>query len=697
MCELTKEWAAIAWRKSLAGALALGSILVFAAGCGISTSMGTWVNIGPAPIHQFAEDCIVEASPCFNGVTGRIDGIALAPGGVIYLATAGGGVWKSTNHGRTFSSLDARLPFLSIGAIAVDPAHPNVIYAGTGTDSQVSGIGILRSTDGGRTWTTLGANLFTGENIYALLVTPGTVLVGADSGVYRSTDRGRTWSEAVPGKATSLTGAGGTIYAAIVGHGIERSTDEGRTWTLLANGIPTGRTVGYGAVAAAPGQPATVYASLAVNASGALLGVYVSHDGGAAWTKSGAPDYSGPDNDLNYSTALAVSPTDPNVVDAGGYYLVGTRDGGRTWSRLADAPPVHVDIHAAVFTPAGNLLLGTDGGLFEVPPPSPSAQIPTIMPAQARTRDLTGAGTLSITQVYDVTFLPGGKGLAIGTQDNGFAVYSGGRWRSQFGGDAGQIVVNDTSDFVFADDSDIGTLTATPVGGDFISVDPRRASLGFLPPLTGVPGTKTLFTGGIDVWRSTNDGETWADVSRGSRDGSFVTAIAVAPSDPGVIYAGWSSGEVRMSANGGRTWRSISADVPPTGTDTYVSSIAVSPSDPYDTAISMASSFPPFDAYETAHIFETPNAAAPSPAWRDIGGSLPHTPVNALLWDGGRLLAGTGQGVYVTADDGATWGKAGQGMPPVDVLSLALSPKGTIAAGTFGLGVWLLSGGNSAP
>gem|GEM_PF-5704851 len=684
-------------RKRLAGALALGSILVLAAGCGLTTSMGTWVNIGPAPIHQFAEDCIVEASPCFNGVTGRVDGIALAPGGAIYLATAGGGIWKSTNGGRTFSSLDARLPFLSIGAIAVDPGHPDVIYAGTGTDSQVSGVGVLRSNDGGRTWTTLGADLFSGENIYALLVTPGAVLVGADSGVYRSADGGRTWSETAPGKATSLTGAGQAVYAAIVGRGIERSTDDGRTWTLLANGIPTGTRVGYGAVAAAPEDPATVYASLAVNPDGALLGVYVSHDGGAAWTNSGAPDYSGPDNDLNYATAIAVSPTDPNVVDAGGYYLVGTRDGGRSWSSLSDAPPVHVDIHAAVFTPSGNLLLGTDGGLFEVPPPSPKVQIPTIMPAQSQTRDLTGAGTLSITQVYDVTFLPDGKGLAIGTQDNGFAIYSGGRWRSQFGGDVGQIVVNDASDFVLADDSDIGTLTATPVGGSFVSVAPRRASLGFLPPLAGVPGTRTLFTGGMDVWRSTDEGETWQDVSRQSRDGGFVTAIAVAPSDPRVIYAGWSSGEVRMSADGGRTWRSISADAPPTGTNTYVSSIAVSPSDPYAAAISVASSFPPLDAYETAHIFETPNAAGPNPTWSDIGGSLPHTPVNALLWDGGRLLCGTGQGVYVTADGGATWGRAGRGMPAVDVLSLALSPRGTIAAGTFGLGVWLLSGGTGAP
>lgn len=668
----------------------LGAILAFATGCG-ATSLGTWKNVGPAPIRQFAEDCITYASPCFNAVTGRIDGIALAPGGTMYIGTAGGGVWKSTDGGRTFSSLDGHLPFLSIGAIGVDSAHPNVIYAGTGTDSQVSGVGVLRSTDGGRTWTTLGARLFTGQNIYTLLVTAGAVFAGADSGLYRSVDQGRHWSEVAPGKTTSVSAAGATLYAAVVGRGVERSTDGGATWTLLANGIPTGHGVGYGAVAVAPEQPAIVYASLAMNPSGALLGVYVSHDAGATWSKTAAPDYSGPDNDLNYSTALAVSPTNPDVAYAGGYYLVGTQDGGKTWSTLQEAPPVHVDIHTTVFTPSGNLLVGTDGGLFEVPPPAGGSVIPTIMSIQGRTKDLSGAGTLSITQVYAVAFLPNGKDLAIGTQDNGFAIYSGGRWRSQFGGDAGQIVVNDASDFIFADDSDIGALTATPVGGDFNSVAPRGANLGFLAPLVGVPGTRTLFTGGSDVWRSANEGQSWTAVSRGTVGGGFVTALDVAPSDPSVVYAGWSNGVVRMSADGGKTWRSISGDVPPTGTDSYVSAIAVAQTNAYDATISIASSFPPYNAFDIAHIFETHDSGAANPSWTEVGKSLPHTSVNALLWDGNALFAGTGQGVYFTTNDGAAWQVAGRGMPRVDVLALALSSRGTIAAGTFGLGVWLLS------
>lgn len=675
-------------RKGLLGPAAALGILLLVTACGPS-SMGRWQSIGPAPIRQFAEDCVIQSSPCFNNVTGRVDGMALAPGGVIYLATAGGGVWKSTDGGRSFTSQDAHLPFLSIGAIAVDPSRPNVVYAGTGTDAQVSGIGILRSTDGGRTWVREGARLLTGQDVYALLVTPQAVFAAADEGLYRSTDEGRTWSQVAPGKTTSITDAGGTLYAAAVGRGVERSTDGGASWAVLAGGLPTGRDVGYGAVAAAPSAPSTVYASFGIGRgphAGALLGVYVSHDGGISWTSAPAPDYSGPDDDLNYATALAVSPTDPATVDAGSYYLVASHDGGRTWTSLENAPPVHVDTHAMAFTSAGDLLVATDGGLFEVPP-APATSL-FGMPPPSATKDLWHG--LDITQVYALAFLPDGKGLAIGTQDNGFAIDSGGRWRSQFGGDAGQIVVNDASDFVLADDSDIGTLTATPVGGDYTSIAPRRAQIGFLPPLAGVPGTKTLFTGGVDVWRSTNEGQTWAEVAQGARNDGYLTALAVAPSDGRVIYAGWASGVVRMSSDGGRTWHVISAAMPPSGSDSYVTSIAVSPGDPYDIAVALASSFPPLGAYDVPHVFATKDAAKAVPSWTNAGGSLPPSPVNTLLWDGGMLLAGTGQGVYATTDDGRTWHAAGRGLPRVDVLSLALSSDGTVAAGTFGRGVWLL-------
>ncbi len=345
---------------------------------------GTWLNIGPTKA-----DVIKNGSSSLNQTdSGRPRTILVDPNNasIIYVATAGGGVWKTTNGGTSWTPLSDALGSLSCGFLAMDPANSSVLYLGLGDPFDGSGNGIVKSTDGGATWSApvqLGAS----STIQSVLVHPtnsSIVLVSTNTGLFRSTDGGASYgavaSIAATAKAWDLAWAGGTNFVltleadpantsgATAGQ-IWRSTDSGATWTQVS-GIPT--TATRISVASAPGTRTTLYA-MASNSANNLDSIRKSTDGGATWTSlatTGITDILGGQGFYNH--AILIDPANASTVYLGGQlYMAKSTTGGTSWTKKTDwlaqggLPYVHADFHCGAMVNSSTMYAGTDGGIFK--------------------------------------------------------------------------------------------------------------------------------------------------------------------------------------------------------------------------------------------------------------------------------------------------------------------------------------------
>jgi hypothetical protein len=423
-----------------------------------------------------------------------VNGIAAHPtvANIIYIAASGGGVWETTDGGMTWTPLTDTQKTLSMGAIAIAPSNPSVLYAGTGTPDNGGdyGRGILISTDGGSTWTLSDPNgIFDRRGVSEIAVDPknaNTAYVATSSccaknaindtsdGIYKTTDGGVTWtnttSSVFGGPWSSVridpTTTGGTavLYAAAgtdtfvpaaTADGVYKSSDGGATWTLLAS-APNGASVGRTVVALSKANPAIIYVSVSNPANDNLYKFVRSTDSGKTFADftSTTPNYL--TGQGFFDTTLAVDPTDANVVYAGGSSstnslirgvvttvsgvttitwtdIHGTSSNGGSGSNGYSGP--HVDHHAAAFDANGKFLDGDDGGIWRL--------------------DTFNAATTPATIVWTAlngatpaTALAQGIGIqlnnpsvaVVGTQDNGLIRYTGTLdWAEVACGDAGLV------------------------------------------------------------------------------------------------------------------------------------------------------------------------------------------------------------------------------------------------------------------
>ena len=302
----------------------------------------SWTSIGPQPI-----DTPYGASV----VSGRVTAIAINPSNTsnIYITGAQGGVWETTNAGSSWTPLTDTQVSLASGSLVLDPTNSSTIYVGTGEENfsgdSYYGEGILKSTDGGNTWTQMcgpfcgpyGQDGYYGggARIGSLAVDPfnNQILLAAvlsnENGIYRSADGGNTWTQVLsgnPGTAALFDPANSGVAYSALGNsftggtfGVYKSTDSGQTWTAIngsgANALSladAGRIV----LAMSPSNTSTLYASIANVDTGDLLGFYQTTNGGSTWTQLiSTPDYCTPQ--CYYDNAVIVSPTNGNVIYAG--------------------------------------------------------------------------------------------------------------------------------------------------------------------------------------------------------------------------------------------------------------------------------------------------------------------------------------------------------------------------------------------
>ncbi|HLK22603.1 MAG TPA: hypothetical protein VKT81_26840 [Bryobacteraceae bacterium] len=666
---------------------------------------GAWKSIGPQP---------TSAGTIFV-TSGRVNSIAIDPRNskTIYIGSAEGGVWKTTNGGTTWKSLTDSQASLASGAIAIDPSNSETIYVGTGEENfaidSYYGAGILKSTDAGASWKNI-VGPFLHAYIGGIAVSPANsqvLLCASDIGVFRSTDGAETWSRVLPGIGTAVLfdpTNGNIAYAALgspfgaFNNGVYRSTDGGQTFESVrgtgSSVLPT-TNVGRISLTIAPSAPTTLYAAFHDYVSGSLMDIYKTTDSGTLWNRTHAPDICFATGQCWYDMTVRVSPTDPNLVFAGGQTaIIQTTDGGATWLAPYFIGPnqeqaIHPDYHDLQFTPDGSTLyIANDGGMYK------TSDVTTELINWTELND-----TLSLTQFYPgIAIHPSNlKASLAGTQDNGLQRYSGNSsWDYVNCGDGGFSAIDRivpsiaytacvSGDIIDRTTDGGSTWIASQYGIDTSD----RAQ--FVAPMTIDPSnSRTLYFGTYRVWQTRDGAGQWLPISPDLTNGhsASIKAIAVAPSDPNIVYAGTSDGKVQVTSNALAGLKASWIDRSSGLTLRTLTSITVDPIDSA-TAYVTYSGFLNSTAKPTQHVFKTIDSGA---KWTDISGNLPDLPVNSLAVDPDlpdTLYIGTDAGVMVTTNGGTSWSTLGSGMPKVVVEAVLLHrPTRTLRAATHGRGVW---------
>jgi len=673
-----------------------------------------------------------------NGA-GRMPAVAVHPTvpDTAIVGAAGGGAWKTTDSGVTWTSVTDTFANLSIGAITYAPSNPSIVYMGTGEGGHagdfIPGIGLFASSDGGDTWE--APQEVIASQFYRLSVHPSNpleIVAATSSGLLRSTNgQNGPWTTILGTRSAAGSPAYGAtadlvrhpadaniLYAASydlrqwcdrtgvdcldpgkwLSPRVLKSVDAGQTWKEVVQGFPvsTGTIrVGRVSLAIAPSSPDTLYAatSLFNSENGEETSqIYKTTNGGASWAPTGVATSTDPEIRTYmrtqgwYDNAIVVAPQNPDIVIAGGVTYIRSYDGGLTWSRLFTSSNVHVDAHDLRYDAADRLYIANDGGIWT------SIDHGTNV-AERNTN-------LATRQFYSLSVDPVNRMRTFGgQQDNGTirrGDTGGTAWDRFFGGDGFDCPINpDVPSMVYATwqtgnilrTADSGT--ATPILGYRMPVYAETEAKPFFTRLVLDPSNpSTIYTVSWRVWRSTTGGDSWTPLPTTTTDGSIwdgnitIRAIAVAPSDPRVLMIGKSvRNGVFRSVDGGLTWKRATKGLP----TRIVNFLTIDPANPNIVWAAMAGLTQP-------SVYQSIDGGA---SWSPRGEGLPGFSAQVIRvdpTDSNTIYCGTDVGVYRSTDGGASWSRFGTGMPAASVYDLAILRDGSLMrAATHGRGVWELT------
>ena len=680
---------------------------------------------------------------------GRVVAVSGVPGdgATFYFGGVDGGVWKTSNAGVTWEPLFDGQPIASIGALAVAPSNPLVIYAGTGEadirTNLASGDGVYRTADGGKTWTNVG--LRETRQISRIVVDPKNsevVYVGAlghaygpnpERGVFRSADAGKTWSHvldlgpevgvsdlAIAANNPSTLFAGTwqahrppwSTYGPIEGGkgGLFRTTDSGANWIRLqGNGLPDGNWGRVGLTVSEDGR--RVYALIA---AGKKSGLYRSDDGGNSWTlANGDPRLTSRSWYFNQPT---IDPRNPDVVYVPNVALYRLDQGGTKLTIVRGAPGGD-DYHQLWIDPANprRMVLGTD---------------------QGTSVSLDGGATWSswfnqpIGQFYHVTTdnsfpyavygaqQDSGSAGVLSRTDHGYITQTD--WFLVGGGESGWIAVDPDDQNILYVTSPYGgvarydrrtslsqDITPWPMPSWGTEIDGRKYRAPWTPMLVMSPAEKgTLYLGTQFVMKTTDGGLHWEKISPDLTGGGaaaetptgpvtvenakkrgfgVVYSIAPSPLNPAVIWAGSDTGLLHLTTDGGKTW----SQVTPKGLGDW-DKITMIEASHVDAAIAYAA----VDRHRlddrTPYLYRTRDFGK---TWQAIAIGIGSSAfVNAVREDPqqrGLLFVGTELGVYVSFDDGDHWQPLQMNLPVTSVRDLVIHGDDLVIA-THGRAFWVL-------
>lgn len=650
----------------------------------------------------------------FNGVDGYFASGAMPDEGrviavtphptdpnTIYAGSASGGIWRSTNLGDSWTPLSDTQCSLSVTSIVVDSINPGILYAATGEPNTANlGCGLLRSTDGGASWTNTGPAMLQGGWVGRVALDRSTrgavagaiLLMASTSGILRSADGGTTWTTVRSGMHVDVIQhpANANIWYASTlssasGRDVLRSTDRGLTWTPLGAGTGLGATAADRIeLAVSPARPGSVWAIFSDGTNSRTSHIGRWDEATATWTALNvAATYTGDvRGDMGtqswYNMVIAVDPTDANVIYVGGVRPFRSRDGGATFSPIASS--VHVDWHTISVDPRDPRILwaGCDGGVF----------LSTDGGTTWRSRNTN----LSISQFYQgISLHPTLPFVALGgTQDNGTLQWTGSpMWVGRFGGDGGPTAINPQNPNIQWYTTQWSSTAAAPSirrhdlqagsnvnRGAGIAVAGERSA--FIPILRMDPvNPNKLYYTTQRVWRTANEGVAWASISPDLTGGSgHISTLAISPADTQTVWAGTSDGRVQVTADGGITWTNVSGGLPAA----FVSDVAADPTNPQRAIVTFSGAAP-------TRVWLTEDRGT---TWTAIGASLPNVPVNAAVFvTANRVFVGTDVGTYEGTGPAFSFTAAVNGLPRVEVTDLAYNATtGRLVAATYGRGMW---------
>ena len=668
----------------------------------------------------------------------------------IYLGTASGGLFKSVNHGTTWTALFDKQATLSIGDIALSPSNPNHVWVGTGEannrNSSPWGHGVYRSTDAGQTWSLMG--LEETRHVGRVLVhptDPNIVYVAAvghlfgpneERGVYKTTDGGQTWERTL--FIDENTGSidlvmdptnPDLLYAAMYqrqrrsfgfigggpGSGLYKTTNGGQQWIELTEGLPPGDKGRIG-LHISESSPNVMMAIVEADEGG----IFRSENRGESWTKM---------NDLNprpmYYSYLRVDPNDDQHIFVLGSYVHESWDGGATFNRLDFFPEgtygegVHVDQQTLWIDPgdSDHMLLGNDGGFYF---------------SFDGGHRWTIVNNLSIGQFYDVAYdMREPYNLYGGLQDNQ-SVSGPSATRSvkgimnrhwtmtDFGDGMYQQVDPLDPDFVYTSSQGAGIIRYHPLTRDRKAIRPAPQDTTdthrfhwTAPFIISPHDPKTILLGGNKLFTTRDRGVTWQeskDLSRqidrdtlpimGSvwdstalsrNDGvsgyGHITTLSESPMRPGLIWVGTDDGNVQVSEDAGASWTELSDNLPGFLPPMFVSRVEASHAEDGRAYITLDGHWD--DNYEP-YLFVTDDLGQ---SWQNIGAGL-EGPVRVIREHPNNpdaLFVGTDLGVFLSLNAGRNWTSLNTNMPRVPIFDLEIhSRDNDLIAGTHGRGIWIL-------
>ncbi|MCB9466381.1 MAG: T9SS type A sorting domain-containing protein [Candidatus Eisenbacteria bacterium] len=624
--------------------------------------------------------------------SGRIVDVNVGPDGIRAVAAASGGVWIRDPAG--WQAITEDLTTQWIGSLDVHPTDPNVMLVGTGEPFLRSGTGLWKTTDRGDSWTSISLSPEPATCFRLRYGANGALVHGAfDLGYYRSTDGGDTWTRRLNlGWPTDLAldpTNPNVLYLTIYDQGLFRSINGGLNWTeVMGTGLPQS-DIGRGSIAVCASDPNRIYVAYARH-NGSMLGTFRTTDGGSTWTDITPVDdyYWGQGW---YNNTISVSPTDPDLVFAGGGGLIRSTNGGDSWE-VVSSPSVHADCHASVWSNDGaEFWLGHDGGWCHT--------------SDGGVSWTSDDNTLPITQFVligasstEVPFVLGG-----GSQDNGISVTTdgGASWAFRHGGDGGGFAVD-------PNDWHVQYSTAGIYGGSwpfrrFRSVDGGvtwdqinsgigTASQWWLRIRTDLGDPATLFTYGDGFVYRTTSGFWSAMNGNPTVFPHFVSELTASRfAEPeGTVYACLDSnvdGERLMVWNG-TGFDERSAGIP---SGLRIRKVPTHPRKA-DWAYALINGL----GSPGEKIYRTTDRGL---NWTNITGDLPDLPISDLIahpTDDDRLFLGTEMGAFRSTDGGSTWERWQFGLPEAAAITELtfvdrLDDDGEffIVAGTYGRGVWV--------
>jgi Secretion system C-terminal sorting domain len=667
-----------------------------------------------------------------HNIGGRTLSLAFNPQNTntIFAGSASGGIWRSYTGGigaQAWQIVPTGYPVLGVSSIAISQNDSNTIYIGTGevynyhnsyggVTIRVTrgsyGIGILKSTDYGLTWSkSLDWTRDQQRGVEVIKINPlnpNTIWAGTTEGTYKSINAGLTWQlidstimvtdiKINPEDTSMVWIACGNSGS--TGKGIYRTTDNGADWAQLTSGVPTNFN-GKILLEIYNASPSTLFASVGMGSDdGAGTYLLKTTNYGDTWTTLSTLDYATYQG--WYSHFVGINQNDPTKMLVGGIDLYKSTNGGTNFIQKSywylwylgqaippgepEGPPnySHADHHCILYNPDNPdiIYFGNDGGVF-------------------RTTDggetFSGCnGGYQTSQFYNYFASSFQDSLIAigGLQDNATAIYWGtDYWRREIGGDGTSAGIDPLNDNIMYGTYQYMSLQkSTDQGNNWDYIAPPGTNVSFVAPFIVSPSNPQILYAGTDlVYKSTNKGSSWNGTGSNSFNGDPLLTLSIADNDQNFLYAATApvshTASVYRTTNGGSNWTNITQNLP----NRYPMDIDVNPDDP-------GTAYIVFSGFGTSHLFKTTDAGD---SWVDKGTGLPDVPTSAVVIDPeytDRVYVGNDLGVFVSLDGGDSWQTFDDGLVDAVIvmdLNISLSNR-KLRCVTHGSGVFersLISG-----